>query len=102
MVGRSSGEVDVEPPLEAQDIHLTTANAKFLHDVGGLYLQVLDQEPKSQAITAADYKQLGRLITEIGKRTADLGIKLGYRNNLHSVSGRARGLERCVGLQYQT
>ncbi|HTD21155.1 MAG TPA: sugar phosphate isomerase/epimerase [Terriglobales bacterium] len=96
MVALSSGEVHVDPALEAQDIALHAANAKFLHDVGGLYLQVLDQEPKSQAITAADYKQLGRLITEIGKRTADLGITLGYHNHMNSVSERPEGLDRLM------
>ncbi len=96
MVALSSGEVHVDRALEAQDIALHTANAKFLHDVGGLYLQVLDQEPKSQAVTATDYKQLGRLITEIGKRTADLGITLGYHNHMNSVSERPEGLDRLM------
>jgi len=72
------------------------ANAKFLHDVGGLYLQVIDQEPKSHAITAADYKNLGRLLTEIGKQTADLGITLGYHNHLNSISERPEGLDRLL------
>jgi len=96
MVALSSGDVHVEPAAQASDIALHTANAKFLHDVGGLYLQLIDQEPKSQAITAADYKQLGRLLTEIGKRTADLGITVGYHNHLNSLSERPEGLERLL------
>jgi len=96
MVALSSGNVHIDPALEAQDIALHTANAKFLHDAGGLYLQVLDQEPKSHAITAADYKQLGRLITEVGKRTADLGITLGYHNHMNSVSEHPEGLDRLL------
>ena len=39
MVALSSGDVHVDRALEAQDIALHTAHAKFLHDVGGLYLQ---------------------------------------------------------------
>ena len=96
MVALSSGDVHVDRALEAQDIALHTAHAKFLHDVGGLYLQVIDQEPRKQAITAADYKQLGHLITEIGKRTADLGIKLGYHNHLNSLSEHPEGLDRLL------
>jgi len=96
MVALSSGDVHVEPAAQASDIALHTANAKYLHDVGGLYLQLIDQEPKSQAITAADYKQLGRLLTEIGKRAADLGITVGYHNHLNSLSERPEGLERLL------
>jgi len=96
MVALSSGDVHVDPAWESKDLALHTANAKFLHDVGGLYLQVIDQEPKSQTITAADYKQVGRLITESGKRAADLGITLGYHNHLNSVSEQPEGLERLL------
>lgn len=96
MVALSSGDVHVEPAREAQDLALHTSNAKFLREVGGLYLQLIDQEPKSQAITAADYKQLGRLLTEIGKRTAEMGITVGYHNHMNSLSERPEGLDRVL------
>jgi inosose dehydratase len=96
MVALSSGDVHIDPALREKDIALHTANAKFLHDVGGFYLQVIDQEPRSRIIKATDYKNLGRLLTEIGKRTADLGITLGYHNHMNSVSERPEGLERLL------
>src|SRR5216684_7608570 len=74
LVALSSGGVRIDPAHEAEEIAKHSANAKFAHDVGGLYLQVTDERPKDRAITAPDYKRLGRLITEIGKRTADLGV----------------------------
>src|SRR5260370_21224265 len=79
MVALSSGGVRIDQ-AEADEIAKHTANAKFVHDVGGLYLQVIDQKPKDRAVTSADYQRLGRTITEIGKRTADLGISLGHHN----------------------
>jgi inosose dehydratase len=85
MVALSSGGVRIDPALEAEEIAKHTANAKFVRDVGGLYLQVTDERPKDRAITAADYKRLGRLISEIGKRTADLGVSLGYHNHMGSL-----------------
>ncbi len=88
LVALSSGGVRIDPALEADEIAKHTANAKFVHDVGGLYLQVTDERPKDRAITAADYKRLGRLISEIGKRTADLGISLGYHNHMGSLGER--------------
>ena len=85
MVALSSGNVRIDPALESDEIAKHTANAKFVHDVGGLYLQVTDERPKDRAITSADYERLGKLITEIGKRTADLGISLGYHNHMGTL-----------------
>ncbi len=88
MVALSSGGVRIDPAVEADEIAKHTANAKFVHDVGGLYLQVTDERPKDRAITSADYARLGKLITEIGKRTADLGVSLGYHNHMGSLGER--------------
>ena len=85
MVALSSGGVRIDPAVEAEEIAKHTANAKFVHDVGGLYLQVTDERPKDHAISSADYARLGKLITEIGKRTADLGISLGYHNHMGTL-----------------
>lgn len=96
MVALSSGGVRIDPALEAEEIAKHTANAKFVHDVGGLYLQVTDERPKDRAVTAADYKRLGRLITEIGKRTADLGISLGYHNHMGSLGERPEEVDQIL------
>ena len=96
MVALSSGGVRIDPALEAEEISKHAANAKFVHDVGGLYLQVTDERPKDRAITAADYKRLGRLISEIGKRTADLGISLGYHNHMGSLGERPEEVDQIL------
>jgi inosose dehydratase len=96
MVALSSGGVRIDPALEADEIAKHTANAKFVHDVGGLYLQVTDERPKDRAITAADYQRLGRLISEIGKRTADLGISLGYHNHMGSLGERPEEVDQIL------
>lgn len=85
MVALSSGGVRIDPAIEAEEIAKHTANAKFVHDVGGLYMQVTDERPKDRVVTAADYVRLGKLITEIGKRTADLGVSLGYHNHMGTL-----------------
>src|SRR6266705_2130399 len=96
MVALSSGGVRIDPALEAEEISKHAANAKFVHDVGGFYLQVTDERPKDRAITAADYKRLGRLISEIGKRTADLGISLGYHNHMGSLGERPEEVDQIL------
>jgi len=85
MVALSSGGVRIDPAVEGEEIAKHTAHAKFVHHVGGLYMQVTDDRPKDRAVTSADYVRLGKLITEIGKRTADLGVTLGYHNHMGTL-----------------
>ncbi len=88
LVALSSGGVSIDPAAEAGMLQEHTKNARFVHDVGGLYLQVTDQRPKGRPVVAEDYARLGRLMTEIGKRTADLGIQLAYHNHMGSLGER--------------
>ena len=86
MVALSSGGVGIAPNTEADEIAKHVSNAKFVSNVGGKYLQVTDSAlPKDRKPEAADYKTLGHLLTQIGKRTQDMGIPLGYHNHMHSL-----------------
>jgi len=87
MVAFSSGGVRIEPEFEAEDLATHSKHARFVRDVGGLYLQLTDTRPK-RALVAADYQRLGRLMTEIGKRTADIGIPVAYHNHMNSIGER--------------
>ena len=59
--------------------------------IGGTYIQVLDEPPKGKTLGADDYKRMGRLLTELGKRTADAGIPLVYHNHMNSMSQPPEG-----------
>jgi inosose dehydratase len=87
MVALSSGTVRIDPAVEAEELQKHTRHAQFVRDVGGLYLQVTDERPK-RAIVAEDYRRMGTLLTEIGKRCADLGIPLGYHNHMNNLGER--------------
>jgi inosose dehydratase len=87
MVALSSGNVRIDPAVEAEELQKHTRHAQFVRDVGGLYLQVTDERPK-RTITADDYRRMGKLLTEIGKRTADLGVPLGYHNHMNNLGER--------------
>jgi inosose dehydratase len=90
-VALSSGNVRAEPGKEKEEIEQHARNAAFLRDAGGRYLQVVDgARPKGRAPEAADFGRLARVLTEIGKRSADLGIPLGYHNHMDSL-GEAPG-----------
>lgn len=92
MVAFSSGGVNIERD-ESQVLATHTAHAKFVHDVGGLYLQLTDDRPKGRAVTREDYKHLGRLLTEIGKRASDYGVPVGYHNHMGSLGERPEELD---------
>jgi len=86
MVALSSGGVGIAAGTEAAEIAKHVSNAKFVHDVGGHYLQVTDSaRPKDRKPESADFKQLGHVLSEIGKRAKDLGVPVGYHNHMNSL-----------------
>lgn len=85
LVALSSGLVRLDPRHEADDHALHLRHARFLRDAGGLYLQVFDERPANRPATPEDYRRSGRLLTELGRRTADLGIALGYHNHMGNL-----------------
>lgn len=85
LVALSSGDVSLDPALEQQQLAQHTRNARFVRDVGGKYLQVIDNRPKGRDPAPEDFRRMGRLLTEIGKRSADLGVPLGYHNHMGAL-----------------
>jgi len=96
MVALSSGGVNIDPAAEARVIDEHARNARFVHDAGGLYLQVTDQRPNDRAVDAADMRRLGKLLTEIGKRTADVGVPLGYHNHMNNLGEKPEEVDRIL------
>ena len=85
LVALSSGDVSLDPAAEQQTLAQHARNAQFVRDVGGRYLQVIDQRPRDRDPVAEDFRHMGRLLTEIGRRSADLGIPLGYHNHMGAL-----------------
>jgi inosose dehydratase len=95
-VALSSGEISLDQPAD-QQIAKHVANAQFLKDSGGLYLQVLDElKPYPRTVTPEECKQLGKLLTELGRRTADIGIPLGYHNHMNTIGEHPANLDRIL------
>ena len=94
-VAFSSGNVRIDPEFEAADMATHLKHAQFVRDAGGMYLQLIDSRPK-RALVAADYQRMGRLITDIGRRTADIGIPVAYHHHMNSVGERPEEVERVL------
>jgi inosose dehydratase len=95
-VALSSGEVSLEKPAE-DEIARHLANAQYVKECGGLYLQVLDQlKPYPRVVTKDECSALGKLLTELGKRTADIGVQLGYHNHMNTISEHPENLDRVL------
>lgn len=92
-VALSSGDVSLDAS-EAEQIAKHVSNAQFVKDAGGLYLQILDSlKSYPRTATPEECKRLGQLLTELGKRTADIGIPLGYHNHLNTLSQMPANLD---------
>jgi len=97
MVAFSSGGVGIAPGTEAEEIAKHVRNAQFVKAVGGRYLQVTDSaRPKDRKPEAADFKQLGHVLSEIGKRANDLGIPVGYHNHMGSLGEMPDEVDRIM------
>jgi len=86
LVALSSGLMRSDAAFEAEDLATHVRNARFVREVGGLYLQVVDQRPRHRPAAGRDYTRMGRLLTELGRRTADLGVPLGLHNHMGNLS----------------
>jgi len=95
-VALSSGDVSLDAPVEPQfDTHVT--NAKFVKALDGFYLQILDQlKPYPRKATPDECVQLGKMLTELGKRVSDVGVKLGYHNHMNTLSEHPENLQRVM------
>jgi inosose dehydratase len=87
-VALSSGNLSIDPAREQEELATHAGHAKFVREAGGLFLQVIDERPKGRAIVPDDYRRLGKLMTELGKRTADLGVPLVYHHHMNSLGER--------------
>jgi len=93
-VALSSGVASLDPTVRQSQLETHLKHAHYVHEAGGLYLQLIASEARpAQKFTAADYKLQGQLLTEIGKRISDYGIRLGFHNHMNSVGQRPEAID---------
>jgi inosose dehydratase len=82
----SSGSVDAAPEKYQEYVLTHTRHAKFVAALGGPFLQLISNRPKDRAPTPEQYTRLGALLSEIGRRALDQGVRLVYHNHMHAFS----------------
>jgi inosose dehydratase len=95
-VALSSGEVSSDPARADEERSRHLAHAAFLRDCGGIHLQVLDTWPRGRAVSSEDYVRLGRVLTDVGRRTADMGVTLVYHNHMGALGERPDDVARIL------
>ena len=93
-VALSSGNIGIDPAKADEEMAMHVKHARFLRDCGGLYLQVIDIRPSS--VTAEDYGRMARRLNELGKRVADLGLRLGYHHHMGSLGEAPDEVDRIL------
>jgi inosose dehydratase len=85
-VALSSGTTSLDPAQRQSQLDLHVKHAQYVHEAGGLYMQLISAGAKpDQKFTADQYKLQGEIFTEIGKRMADYGVRLGFHNHMNSI-----------------
>jgi inosose dehydratase len=78
----SSGSVDADPAKETVYLELHLKHARFVKALDGRFLQILSTRPRDRAPTPEEFERLGKLLSELGRRVADTGLRLVYHNHL--------------------
>ena len=95
-VAFSSGDVDIDAADQSRVIDEHVSHARWLKDAGGLYLQIIGSRPRGRAIEPGDYARLGHVLTEIGRRTADVGIPVAYHPHVGSLGEAPHEIARIL------
>ena len=81
----SSGNLRIDPAIERDQIDLHLSHAAFVREAGGEMIQVIDEKPRGRAVGPDDYKRLGALMSDLGRRTAAIGVPLVYHHHMNSI-----------------
>jgi inosose dehydratase len=80
----SSGSVDADPAKRSEYVETHLKHARFVKALGGDTLQLLSRRPAGRAPTQEEFERLGGLLSEIGRRTLELGVRLVYHNHMRA------------------
>jgi inosose dehydratase len=93
----SSGDVDAVPERERHHLETHVRNARFVKAAGGALLQVISRRPADRAPMPEEFERLGRLLSELGRRTLDLDVRLVYHHHMNGYGESPGEIARLLG-----
>jgi inosose dehydratase len=90
----SSGNANINTGNDEAEIAKHIESAKFVKILGGSRIQITNSSrPKTGAVNPEDLIKFGKLLTEIGKRTAAIGIETTYHNHMGQLGQTPEEIE---------
>ncbi|MFC6102437.1 sugar phosphate isomerase/epimerase family protein [Olivibacter domesticus] len=82
----SSGNANINTGNDESEITKHVENAKFIKKLGGKRIQITNSSrPKTGDVKEEDLIRFGKLLTEIGSRTAEFDIETTYHNHMEQL-----------------
>ena len=94
LVALAGGAVGTDPQMEVRMVADLVARAQFVHEVGGLFLQVAADLPPNAP--EPEFERLGRALTAIGRRSADVGVTLAYQPRMGTLGENPESADRIL------
>jgi inosose dehydratase len=95
-VALSSGSVRIDPAIREQVLDEHVTHARWVGRAGGRFLQVTDERPIGRPVTPDDCHQLGDLLTELGRRTAEIGVPVAYHPHMGTIGETPENVARIL------
>jgi inosose dehydratase len=95
-VALSFPTVSVDPAKRAETTALFREYAKFLHHVGGLYLQLIDGGDPDATYSNSEIQSYGQHLNELGKIAHESGVTFTYHPHLSSIGETREGMGRIL------
>jgi inosose dehydratase len=81
----SGGGASIDPATRADSIEKFVTGAKFAHNAGALVVQATSPKRGPTAPDKEQLKAFAGVLNEIGKRTAEFGLPLGFHNHMGQI-----------------
>ena len=94
LVALAGGGVGTDPQMEERMATELAARAQFVHEVGGLFLQVSADLPANAP--DAEIERLGRVLTAVGRRSADVGVTLAFQPRMGTLGEKPEAADRIL------
>jgi inosose dehydratase len=96
-VALSSGSASVDPAQRQSQLEMHVKHAQYVHDAGGLYMQLTSATTRhGETFTPDQFKVQGEVFSEIGKRIAEYGVRLGFHNHMNTIGQPPEAVEAII------